>query len=222
MHSILILRRDPIAARAAQAAIEATRDLRVAAVCSTLYEARKHLALRTPDALLTDLSLHDGAAMSLLAELRRSAPTRERPKVLLVVSKATDALLFGTLSAGADSYMIDMPGAPSLPSALRCVLQGEAALSAPLARQMLAFFGVASKASAAQERALDWSRGALDPLQLSRGEQHLLALFAQGEPLPAVATRLGVSIESIGRRATNLYRKLQWDLRSGSLSLQTL
>jgi hypothetical protein len=32
--------------------------------------------------------------------------------------------------------------------------------------------------------------------------------------------RTAISVESIGRHIANVYRKLQWDLRSGSLSLQ--
>jgi hypothetical protein len=48
----------------------------------------------------------------------------------------------------------------------------------------------------------------------------MLVLFALGEPIGAVAVRLGMSVEHVGRRTANIYRKLQWDVRSGALSLQ--
>ena len=70
------------------------------------------------------------------------------------------------------------------------------------------------------ERALDWATDAQNPLRLSRAEQHMLTLLAQDHGIGPIALRMGVSVESIGRRIANVYRKIQWDVRSGSLSLQ--
>ena len=103
------------------------------------------------------------------------------------------------------------------------MLRGEATASPALARQLLAFFGEANAAAAAppaNERALDWATDAGNPLRLSRAERHMLVLLAQGHGIGPIALRMGVSAESIARRICNVYRKLQWDLRSGSLSLQ--
>jgi len=220
MTTLLLLRREAAAARQTQAAIEATRDMRVAAVVSTLSAARRHITQFAPDVLVTDLSLDDGAAISLLVELRRSGLTRERPKVMLVTPSANDVLLFGSISAGADSFILDDASAGQMVTSLRRMVLGEAAMNASLALQVLGLFGVTTRANpTVNERTLDWSRGAADPLQLSRGEQHLLALLAQGEAIGGVAVRLALSIESVGRRISNIYRKLQWDLRSGSLAL---
>jgi DNA-binding NarL/FixJ family response regulator len=54
---------------------------------------------------------------------------------------------------------------------------------------------------------------------VSPGEQRLLQLLALGARSTEASLRLGLSLEAVGRRVGNLYRKLSWDVRSGSLSL---
>ena len=224
MNSVCILRRDPLALRRTQAALEASRDLRVIGVAGSLFQARALLSRQDPDALLVDITFEDGAALSLINDLRRATAATDRPKVLVMAPSVSDPLLFATLCAGADSFLLDASGGVTSPvPALGRVLRGESAIAGPLARQILAFFnalGAIGAAPPANERELDWVHGARDPLRLSAGERYMLVLFALGEPIGAVAVRLGMSVEHVGRRTANIYRKLQWDVRSGALSLQ--
>ena len=66
---------------------------------------------------------------------------------------------------------------------------------------------------------LRWSSHASNPMRLSPGERRLMQLCAQGARAGELATRMAISIEALGRRVGNVYRKLSWDVRSGSLSL---
>ena len=224
MNSVCILRRDPLALRRTQATLEASRDLRVVGVAGSLFQARALLTQQDPDVLLLDIAFEDGAALSLVNDLRRSAASTDRPKVLVMTPSASDPLLVATLSAGAVSFLVDATaGVVSPVAALGRVLRGESAIAGPLARQVLAFFNALGAIGAPppiDERALDWASGARDPLRLSAGERYMLVLFALGEPIGAVAVRLGMSVEHVGRRTANVYRKLQWDVRSGALALQ--
>jgi DNA-binding NarL/FixJ family response regulator len=223
MNTVCILRRDPIAARRTQAALQATRDFHVSAVASSLFKARGMLAQHAPDILVTDIALEDGAALRLVNDLRRSTSTADRPKVLVLAPSVSEPLIFATVSGGADSVMIDPTGTASPVPSLTRLMRGEAAAVAPLARQILAFFGALDAIGAPppiDERAVDWTIGARDPLRLSAGERYMLVLLAQAEPIGAIAVRMGVSVEHIGRRTANVYRKLQWDVRSGSLALK--
>jgi DNA-binding NarL/FixJ family response regulator len=221
MYSVFVLRRELREARRTQAAIEATRDLRVAGVATTLAGA--DAAPSSADLLIVDLKLSDGAALPLLQQLRALRTAGRGPRVLLVAASHEDPQLWPALRTGADSYVLEVEAsAAPVPVAGR-VLRGEATASPALARQLLAFFGEANAAAAAppaNERALDWATDAGNPLRLSRAERHMLVLLAQGHGIGPIALRMGVSAESIGRRICNVYRKLQWDLRSGSLSLQ--
>lgn len=220
MTTVFIARRGPARSRSLQALLEASRGIKVLGVADSLYRAQAALPGADPDALMIDLQLEDGAALSLVRSLRELQT--ERPRVMLMAGDAADPLLFSTLRAGADAYLLeaDLPIAASL---LRRLMAGEAAMAAPIAARMLQFFNepVAAPRSAApvDDRALDWRSHAGNPLRLSPGEIRLLQVLAQGARTGEFAARTAQSVEAIGRRIANLYRKLSWDVRSGSLSL---
>jgi len=216
-----IVRRDALRARQAQALIETSREIKVLGVAESLYRARPALAKLDTDTVLLDLRLEDGAALSLVRWLREC--DGGRPKIMLVVADAADPLLFASLVAGADAYLLeaDLPVAAAM---LGRLVAGEAGMAAPLATQVLQFFNepqqpAPRRNAAADERHLDWHSHGSNPMRLSPGEVWLVQLLAQGARSGEVAARAGQSVEAVGRRIANIYRKLAWDLRRGALSL---
>jgi len=223
MTSVYILRRTMRDARRSQAALEATPDMLVVGVADTLIKARALLDGCEADVLLADLRLDDGSVLGLLNQLRAAKPGSDRPHVITVAAASDDPMLFGALRGGAQSYLSDIDANDAPAPAIRRLLRGEAHVSPALARQALSFFGIANGSASTppiNERALDWMTDGQNPLRLSRAEQHMLALLSQGHGIGQIAVRMGVSVESVGRRVANVYRKIQWDVRSGSLSLQ--
>jgi len=221
MSTVFIVRRDAQRNAAARASLEASREARVVGTSATLYRARPEVARLDPDLVMVDLRVEDGAALSLVRELRDRRA--DRPRVLLVTADAADPLLFCTIAAGADAYMLDTDMAVA-PAVLQRMVRGEAALAPPLAWELLQFFGepVSPPRDAApvDDRCLDWHTHGSNPLKLSPGERRLAQLVAQGTRLPEVAASMAMSLEAIGRRVGNIYRKLSWDVRSGSLMIQ--
>lgn len=221
MNSVFIVRRGAQRKLASQSQLEASRLVVVLGAAGTLYRAQTALAKVDPDLLLLDLRLEDGAALSLVRALRDKRGAR--PKIMLVVADAADPLLFPTLRGGADAYLLEAE-LPAAPAALRRLAAGEATMGAPVAAQTLQFFNEApsapaSRAAPAEARALDWKTNAANPMRLSPGECWLLRTLSEGTRGADIALRLAVSAETLGRRIGNVYRKLNWDLRSGSLSL---
>jgi DNA-binding NarL/FixJ family response regulator len=220
MSSVFIVRRDAQRAGQARAPIDTSREMRVLGVAQSLYRARAELARAEPDAVLIDLRLEDGAALSLVRELRERRA--DRPKVMLLVADAADPLLFCTLAAGADGYLLESEVAVAAP-ALERLQRGEATMAPPLAWELLQFFGEpvspAREDRAQDDRALDWQSHAHNPMRLSPGERRLAQLVAQGARAAELAAAMAISLESVGRRIGNIYRKLSWDVRSGSLML---
>lgn len=217
MTTTFIALRHSASARRAQALLEATRRVHPLGLADCLLRTRAGLQRHDPDTLLIDLRLEDGAALSLVRELRASGA--ERPKVMLVAERPDDPLLFPTLAAGADAYLLeaDMPLAAA---ALQRLVAGEATMAPCIAVEMLKFFRAPLKSTGApDDRRLDWQAHAGNPMQLSPGECRLLQLIAAGARSGEVAARTALSLESIGRRIGNLYRKLGWDVRSGALAL---
>jgi DNA-binding NarL/FixJ family response regulator len=206
--------------RASQAQLETSREFTVLGIADSLYRARAALLALDVDALLIDLRLEDGAALSLVLGLRDRQT--DRPKVMLVAADAVDPLLFSTLLAGADAYLLEADLADA-PSALRRMMAGEAAMAMPIAMQVLQFFNepvmAAKPVTPDHDRALDWHSHVANPMRLSPGECRLVQCLAQGVRASEVAARMAISVEALGRRIGNVYRKLSWDVRSGSLSL---
>ena len=220
MITVFIARRDAQRARQTQARLEASREVRVLGVAHSLYRAQVALPGLDPDTLLVDLRLEDGSALSLVRGLRERQA--ERPKVMLVAADAADPLLFATLRAGADAYLLEADVAVAA-SMLRRLTVGEAVMAAPVALQVLQFFGEPVLAprpgTPVDERRLDWQTHGGNPMQLSPGERRLVQLLAQGARCGELAARMAQSVEALGRRIGNVYRKLSWDVRSGSLAL---
>jgi DNA-binding NarL/FixJ family response regulator len=217
----LIVRRDALRARQAQALIETSREIKVLGVAESLYRAQSALAKLDPDTVLLDLRLEDGAALSLVRWLRERNGVR--PKIMLVVADAADPLLFATLMAGADAYLLESD-LPVAAATLARLVAGEAVMAAPLAVQVLQFFNeppqaAPRRAAATDERQLDWLSHGSNPMRLSPGEVRLVQMLAQGSRSGEVAARTGQSVEAVGRRIANIYRKLAWDVRRGALSL---
>ena len=216
MTTVFIARRGAERTRASQAQLEASRELKVLGVADTLHRAKAALAGLDPDTLLIDLRLEDGAALSLVRGLRERQV--ERPKVMLVAADAADPLLFATLRAGADAYLLEADLATAA-SALRRLTAGEATMAAAVAAQVLPYFNqpiAAPKTTApVSDRGLDWHSHCANPMRLSPGECRLLQYLAQGARASEVATRMAISVEALGRRIGNVYRKLSWDVRSG-------
>lgn len=204
-------------ARRTQAQFEASRSVRVLGVADSLFRARAGLRQHDPDTLLIELRLEDGAALSLVRELRERRA--ERPKVMLLAERADDPLLFSTLAAGADAYLLEAD-LPIAVTSLQRMVAGEATMAPCIATEVLKFFHEPVQAApVAEDRHLDWQTHAGNPMRLSPGECRLLRLIAAGARSAEVATRTALSVESVGRRVGNLYRKLSWDVRSGALSL---
>lgn len=220
MPSVFIARRDAPRCHQAQAQIEASRDWRMLGYAESLYRARAAVPRVDPDALLVDLRMEDGAALSLVHQLRETQRS-ERPRVMLVAADPCDPLLFSTLASGADAYLLESE-LDTAPSVLLRMMAGEAAMASPLARQALQFFGEALGSSldaTLDDRDLDWQTDAANPMRLSPGERRLVQLLAQGLRAATIAGRMAVSVESIGRRIGMVYRKIRWDVSSGALAL---
>jgi DNA-binding NarL/FixJ family response regulator len=141
---------------------------------------------------------------------------------MLLAADVSDPFLFPSLLAGADAYLLE-DDLPVAAAALTRLLAGEAAMAAPIAIEALKFFGEALKPPSvntpAEDRMLDWRSNGPNPMKLSPGERRLLQLLGQGARAGEVAARLAISLEAVGRRVGNVYRKLSWDVRSGSLVL---
>lgn len=210
MPSVFLLRRSAQALRSAESALPPDADgplrWRCVGQSEHLHEAQAEIERLQPELLLSDLRLLAGHAAILLRRLRGP-----RPRVLLLTSLPDEPLLFETLRLGAHGYWADPGGAKGLGTALQEFQAGQAAMSPELARRTLQAFGLPRS-----ELALAHCVGSAQDLTpardrqglLSRADQHLLSLVAQGLLSHEIAQRWQLAEAEIGRRLAAVYQAL--------------
>ena len=213
MTTLFILRQEPEAAERLRVWLSLVPDFQVVGATSSLMRTRQMLPQANPDVLVTDLRLADGPVESLLSTLRDGGRLR-RPKVLLLSHCDDDALLLSTLRAGGDSFFVEgRPGA-TMERAIASIAQGEAAMSPWIARQVLDHFDLLAARDSADPIA-----AAQNPLHLTPFERITVTLLAQGWLVDEIARHQSASVHSVATRVHAVYRKLQFDVRAGDLTL---
>ncbi len=213
MSRIFLLINDPLVAGRMRSLIDATPGLEVAGWVSTLAQARVQLAEARPELVLADLQFSDGWLADFLHELSTSV-RYGRPKSLAVTLTIDDPQLLEALSHGADGYFLQGHPPPALITAIQQALAGGAEMAPAIARQVKAHF-----------EALTWDRTDCigeqeNPLHPTTGERLLLQWIADGFLPHEIARDMRITPREVAQRVRMLYRKLQFDRRAATLSLQ--
>lgn len=207
MPSVLLLRRTQQALLQARTALfEEAPAWDCVGCCEGMREGLLQIKALRPDVVISDLRLLDGHAGTLLQRLGPG-----KPRLLALSSVADDSLLFEALRAGAQGYWLDRGGAKGLGAALEACQQGRAGMLPALARQVLQSFGLVR--SELQLAHCVGSAHDLTPAApgcpLSKAEQHLLSLVAQGLLEQEIAQRWQLDAAEVGRRLAAIYVALQ-------------
>jgi DNA-binding NarL/FixJ family response regulator len=208
MHSILLLHEDPSAAEPLADIIRSISGLQLVGWARSLAQARPMIEQGTPHLVLATLRLEDGWATRLMDEMRGPGRKGGPLLVVLAASFADPNLMLG-LRQGADGYVVQGRPKEAVGQALKLVLGGGAPMSPEIARQVLAHFDAAGGTPSSDT----------GPLQLTPGERLMLDYISEGYTTQEIARHLRLSEAQVTVRVRNVYRKLQFDLRAGSLQL---
>jgi two-component system nitrate/nitrite response regulator NarL len=212
MSRIFLLLNDPLVAGRMRTIINAAAGLEVVGWVNTLAQARQQLGSAKAALVLADLQLADGWLSGFLPELTGNS-RHGRPKVLAAALSLDDSQLLEALCHGADGYFLQGRSSEALILTIQQALAGEATMAPEIARQVKAHFD-----------GLDWDPTdfvgeSLNSLHPSDTERLLLQWAVDGYLPHEIARHLKITPSEVGRRIRMLYRKLQYDLRAGSLSL---
>ena len=172
--------------------IEATPGFRCVCTCATGKEALVEIPRAKPDVVLMDIHLPGESGIVCTARLKERLPDLQ--VIILTVYKDIE-LIFQALKAGASGYLLKRAPTEDILRALKEVRSGGAPMTGEIARLIVQSFQTPS------------TRGS-DMQGLTRRELEILELLAEGISNKEIATRIGISFETVRTHLGHIYEKL--------------
>jgi len=215
MQSVLFAVHDPNQAAAWSQALRACSEWQVLEPARSFSQAHQSLLRHRPDLLVTELRLADGTASDIVRVLRTGLNPLTT-QVLVITHEADSGLLLDALQEGADNFVDAESMTPqSLLQHARDTLAGSAEIAPWVAQRLLEHFGAVDRQT--QRTSIE---DLTNPLVLTDAERCLLRRLSNGFRVAEVARAEGVRPRELAARVRAIYRKMQWQMRAGDLSLQ--
>jgi two-component system response regulator DegU len=150
-----------------------------------------------PDVVLMDVTMPEIDGVEATRQIKSTMPAI---KIVMLTMHADQEVLAEAIRAGASGYLVKDCSTEEIASAVRLAVSGETALSPQLAASMLD-----------EVRRLDRDRGFGAPEEeriISRREEEVLQLIADGCSTPEVAERLFISQKTVKNHLASIYQKL--------------
>jgi DNA-binding NarL/FixJ family response regulator len=165
--------------------------LRCVGAHASAEEALKRIPDEHPDVVLMDINLSGMNGIECVSRLKQRLP---QTQVLMLTTYDDGDLIFDSLRAGANGYLLKNMPRQELVQALQQVQAGGAPMSLQIARKVINYFH-ADKPSQELE-------------QLTGRETEILKLLAKGYLYKEIAERLGVSLSTVRTHVSAVYEKL--------------
>lgn len=166
--------------------------LRCVGAHASAEEALKRIPNEHPDVVLMDINLSGMNGIECVSRLKESMP---KTQVLMLTTYDDGDLIFDSLRAGANGYLLKNMPQEELVQALQQVQSGGAPMSLQIARKVINYFHQSEKPS---ERLRE----------LTARETEILKLLAKGYLYKEIADRLGVSMSTVRTHISAVYDKL--------------
>ncbi|MGN6554405.1 MAG: response regulator [Verrucomicrobiota bacterium] len=161
--------------------------------CGDVAEALARIPAAAPDVVLMDIHLPDRSGIECAAEIKAALPDTQI--VMITVYDDTEKV-FSALRAGASGYILKRAEPGRILQAIQEVHAGGVPMSSEIARKVLGVFREPAPAAPAEA------------INLSRREQEILELLAEGGSNKEISEKLGVSIETVTWHLKHIYSKL--------------
>jgi DNA-binding NarL/FixJ family response regulator len=172
--------------------IDSAEGFSCTAAFRSAEDALTGLASEPADVLLLDIQLPGMPGSEAVKLFRERWPSQ---KVLMLTVFADEARVFGSICNGANGYILKTTPPAQLLEAISAAHHGGSPLSPQVARQIVALFQKTGPPRA--------------PAQpLTKQEQRLLSLLAEGYGYSGAAERMEVSINTIRNYIRSVYEKL--------------
>jgi len=160
------------------------------------------IAEQKPDVVLVDINLPGLSGIECVRQLKTCTPATQ---FVMLTVYADSNHIFDALSAGATGYLVKSTSREALMSALREVHAGGSPMSSNIARKVV--------------QLLTQPQPALKPAaELSKRENDVLALLAQGYLYKEIADTLGIGMQTVNTYIRRIYEKLHVHSRAQAVA----
>ena len=146
-----------------------------------------------PEVILMDVTMPEIDGVEATRQIRAMLP---EIKIVMLTMHADQDVLTSAIRAGASGYLVKDCSTDEIASAVRMAASGETALSPQLAASMLDEVRRLDRPSSDEERVV------------TRREEEVLQLIADGCSTPEVAEKLYISQKTVKNHLASIYQKL--------------
>jgi DNA-binding NarL/FixJ family response regulator len=163
-------------------------------------EALQQIPAENPDVVLMDINLNGMSGIECVARLRDQLP---KVQVLMLTTYEDGDLIFDSLRAGANGYLLKNMPREELVKAVEQVHAGGAPMSLQIARKVINHFHRDTRAASELE-------------QLTARELEILRLLAKGYMYKEIADQLAISMSTVRTHVSAIYDKLHVQSRTAA------
>jgi DNA-binding NarL/FixJ family response regulator len=180
--------------------LERREGFQVVAQAGTVAEAVENARKYQPDLVVMDVRLPDGSGIEACREIRAEFPTT---RIVILTSYPDEEAVFASIVAGASGYLLQQIRGRDLVAALESVGKGESLLDPAVTEKVLDRVRRIASGTYTDELA-----------QLTRQEQKILLLIAEGKTNKQIAAEIFLSDKTVKNYVSSILAKLNLQRRS--------
>ena len=180
--------------------LERREGFQVVAQAASVAEAIEAAHKYHPDLIVMDVRLPDGSGIEATREIRSEMP---ETRVVILTSYPDEEAVFAAIVAGASGYLLKQIRGRDLVSSLEAVGRGESLLDPAVTEKVLDRVRRIASGTYTDELA-----------QLTRQEQKILLLIAEGKTNKEIAAEIFLSDKTVKNYVSSILAKLNLQRRS--------